>query len=408
METSMGVEVRAEPQQTLPWPSLLVLGAVTFVVVTGEMLPTAVLPQMSADLGVTQARTGLLVSMWAATVVVASFPLVQATARWDRRRVVVGAMVVFAAASVLTGLSGTFAAAVASRLLGAAVCGLLWATVNAHTAAIVSERLLARAVAVVLSGATLGIVLGVPAANLAARALDWRAAFLAVGVAGAVVALAVRLVVVRERATEARLPARAVHGRADPALRAVLTVAALSGLVLVGHLAVYTFIATLLGPTGARVPGGVSGLLLLFGVVSAAAVLVVGRIGDRRPEVALAVTAVAIAAALAAVGSLGTHPALDVLVVAVWGFSTGALPPLAQTMIMRLGGQRLRRTAGTVVPVTFNLGIAVGAGLGSAVVGEVGTAWLPGPAAAVVAVAAVGLVVSARRPQTRSASPMAG
>jgi predicted MFS family arabinose efflux permease len=402
MKTSMDVEVQAERQETLPWPSLLVLGAVTFVVVTGEMLPTAVLPHMSADLGVPEARTGLLVSIWAATVVVASFPLVAATARWNRRDVLVGALLVFGAASAVTATADTFAVALAGRLLGAAVTGLLWSTVNAHAAAIVSERLLARAVAVVLSGATLGIVLGVPAANLAAQALDWRAAFLAVGVAGAVVALAVRLVVVQERTPEARPSARPADGRADPALRAVLTVAALSGLVLVGHFAVYTFIATLLGPTGARVPGGVSGLLLLFGAVSAAAVLVVGRIGDRRPEVALAVTAVTIAAALAAVASLGAHPVLDVVVVAVWGFSTGALPPLAQTMIMRLGGPRLRRTAGTVVPVTFNLGIAVGAGLGSAVVGEVGTGWLPGPAAAVVAVAAAGLAVSARRPQARS------
>src|SRR4051794_26285822 len=78
----------------LPWPSLVVLGGATFVMVTGEMLPTAVLPQMSADLGVTQARTGLLVSLWATTVVLTTFPLVRLTRRWERRTVVAGALVV--------------------------------------------------------------------------------------------------------------------------------------------------------------------------------------------------------------------------------------------------------------------------------------------------------------------------
>ena len=131
------------PSDGLPWPSLTVLGGATFVMVTGEMLPTAVLPQMSADLGVTQARTGLLVSLWALTVVVATFPLVRLTRRWDRRSVVAGALVVFAAASALTAVAPTYEAAVAGRLLGAAVCGLLWATVNAHVADIVPSRTLA-------------------------------------------------------------------------------------------------------------------------------------------------------------------------------------------------------------------------------------------------------------------------
>ncbi|HVK26795.1 MAG TPA: hypothetical protein VM575_00525, partial [Nocardioides sp.] len=58
----------------LPWPALLVLGGATLVMVTGEMLPTAVLAPMSAGLGVTDSAAGLLVSIWAAVVVVASFP----------------------------------------------------------------------------------------------------------------------------------------------------------------------------------------------------------------------------------------------------------------------------------------------------------------------------------------------
>ena len=42
------VDATARPTSRLPWPSLLVLGAATFVMVTAEMVPTAVLPEMSA------------------------------------------------------------------------------------------------------------------------------------------------------------------------------------------------------------------------------------------------------------------------------------------------------------------------------------------------------------------------
>src|SRR5690606_22768755 len=52
-------------EERLPWPALLVLGSATLVMVPGEMLPTAVLGAMSAGLGVTEASTGMLVSLWA-------------------------------------------------------------------------------------------------------------------------------------------------------------------------------------------------------------------------------------------------------------------------------------------------------------------------------------------------------
>ncbi|NKY40500.1 MFS transporter, partial [Cellulomonas septica] len=179
----------------LPWPSLLVLGGATFVMVTGEMLPTAVLPAMSADLDVPQARTGLLVSLWALTVVVATFPLVRLTARFDRRTVVAGALVVFAVSAVLTALAPTYTVAVGARVAGAAATGLLWAAVNTHTADLVHPSHLARAVAVVLGGATLGTVLGTPLASVVAQAWDWRGAFVALAVLALVAAVLVRVVV---------------------------------------------------------------------------------------------------------------------------------------------------------------------------------------------------------------------
>jgi len=302
MKTSTAIEFPLRP--------LLVLGGATFVIVTGEMLPTAVLPHMSADLGVPEARTGLLVSLWAATVAVGSFPLVRLTARWERRRVVVGALAAFAASTALTAVAGTFAQALAARLLGAAACGLLWATVNAHTAALVSERLLARAVTVVIGGATLGTVLGVPAANLVARTLDWRAAFGAVAVAGVVAAAAVALVVPDppdDAAPDDAPPGDPERPTAPPApagrarLHDVMALAAVIGLALVGHFAVYTFVTTVFERSASALPGGMSGLLLLFGAVSATAVLLVGWLGDARPGAALVLAIGGTAASLAAV-----------------------------------------------------------------------------------------------------------
>lgn len=394
------------PADVLPWPSLLVLGAGTLLMVTAEMLPTAVLEQMSTGLGVAESSTGMLVSVWAAVVVVLSFPLVRLTRGRDRRAVIAGGLAVLALSSALTALAPTFQLAVGARILGAAAVGMLWATTNAHVADLVSDRLLGRAVAVVLGGATLGMVVGTPLARLVADAAGWRAAFGALAVLGVLGAVAVRLVVAR-----AAVPAAAAGSTGSttdgaepgpgtqaprPGTGPLLSVTGLVALVLVGHYGAYTYITRLTEAPAEAVPGGMSALLLVFGLASAVGVALAGRFGNRTAP-ALVVSVAATALTVAALGVVDVHPAVGIAVVVAWGVVSGGMPPFAQTLILRLAGPERRSFAGALIPVLFNGGIAVGAALASLVVAGSGVTALPLLAALVVAAAAIGLALSLRR-----------
>ncbi len=400
--TDLSSDARQLPSRhdRLPWPSLLVLGAATFVMVSAEMLPTAVLAPMSAGLGVPESSTAQLVSVWAAVVVLASFPLVRLTRGRDRRAVIAVGMATVAASSALTAAAPTFPVAVAGRSLGAMAVGLLWASVNAHVADLVSDRQLGPAVSVVLGGATLGLVIGTPLARLFADLAGWRTAFLMGAGVGLAVAGLVRLVVARPDGS-VRAPAEANrNGRGSP--RPMLVVTGLVAVVLVGHYGAYTFITRLAESAASALPGGISALLLVFGIASALGVAVAGRAGERT-AVALAVSAALTAGSLLALTFAGISPAVGLVVVALWGTASGALPPLAQTSILRLAGPAHRAIAGALIPVLFNGGIAVGAALAAVLVARAGVAALPIPASAVVAVATLGLVASvhASRPGRR-------
>jgi DHA1 family inner membrane transport protein len=387
--------LRSQPVDRLPWPTLLVLGAATLVMVTSEMLPTAVLTPMSVGLGVSEARTARLVSIWAAVVVIASFPLVALTRRFDRRTVVAVAMLGLAGSSALTAMAPSYGAAIGARLVGAMAVGLLWATVNAHVADLVSDRLLGPAIAVVLGGATLGMVVGTPVARLLADLAGWRTAFFALSAVGAVIALLVRTVVA-SAPTTSRGPDSGDSGTRP--LRPVVVTTALVGLLLVGHYGAYTFITRLAEAPALLVPGRVSGLLLAFGLASALGVWLAGRVEGGTAS-ALVVSAALTAAAVLGLALAGEHPRVGLGVVLVWGVVSGALPPLAQTEIFRLAGPEHRSTAGAMIPVVFNGGIAVGAALAAQVVAQSGVEALPSPAALVVAASALGLagVAVARR-----------
>src|SRR3954469_5011842 len=74
---------------SFPWVGLLTLAGAIFVSVTSEFLPTGLLPDMAHDLGVSVGTTGLLVTVFAVSVVAATTPLTTLTRRYSRKRLVV-------------------------------------------------------------------------------------------------------------------------------------------------------------------------------------------------------------------------------------------------------------------------------------------------------------------------------
>ena len=132
---------------------------------------------------------------------------------------------------------------------------------------------------------------------------------------------------------------------------------------------------------------GISALLLVFGLASAAGVALAGRATRAH---ALVIAAAVTAAAVAAM-ALADRAWLGLAVVVVWGVASGALPPLAQTGILRAAGTQHRDLAATLIPVVFNGGIAVGATLAAGLVRAGGIGALPLAAAAVVTAGTLGL-----------------
>ena len=380
----------------MPWAALLTMALTTFIVVSGEMMPAAVLPALAADLGVSLPSAGLLVSGWAAMVVVATFPLTRLTARLPRPVVVAWALTVFALATLATAFASTYAVAMGSRLIAAGATGLLWATVNAHAAAIVRPQRIARAAAVVLFGGMLGTVAAIPAASALAGAFGWRVPFAGLGALALVGAGAVA-VVLRPQPGGGGGQEGTTRETGPSMLWGLVLVAALGSLVMAGHFAAFTFVAELLLPS--VVPAAV--LLLVFGLAGAAGVALVGITSDRYPGGVPALVALAMAGGLIALPGLGRGPAFDVVVMVGWGTVAGAVGPALQAALMRMAGPGHLRIAGALMPVAMNLGIALGAAAGSGVIHRWSLGLLPPLAATPALIAAMGLLVVGWRARRR-------
>ena len=373
----------------LPWPGLLVLAAGVFLSVTTEMLPTGLLPEMSEGLGVAEPYVGLLVSVFAFTVVVTAAPLTALTSRMPRRGLLVAVMIALGLSTLASAVVPEYWMLIAVRLVGGVAHGLFWALVAAYTSRLVPPRLIGRAVSVVLGGGTLALIAGVPLSTVLGQLMGWRPLFAVVGGLTLVGALLVRRML---PAIAGRSDASARGLRAgDPALVPVLVVCAITAATMLGQYAVFTYVAPIITDVVGLETGAVGPLLFVYGVTGAVGLVVAGSPLARHSTAAIVVAMVFAAMALIALGSpIGTVPSL--IAFGVWGLAFGAIPPLLQTRLLRAAPSEHRDAASALYTTAFNVGIGGGALVGAVVFGTLGVDALPFLYAALLAVIALALV----------------
>ncbi|QEO15265.1 MFS transporter [Agromyces intestinalis] len=421
---SVTESARAGQRTTMPWPALLTLAAAVFLSITLELLPTGLLPEMAAGLGVGESAIGLTVSVFALTVVLTSAPLVALTARVPRRLLLVIVLTVLAVSTIATALAPTYWLLVAVRFAGGLAHGVFWSIVAAEASRLVPDRLIARAVAIVIGGGTLAIVLGVPGATVLGQAFGWRVAFAVVGGLTLAGALAVRVALpkragsgaaaadVSQRgdradastapststdatAATAPHPTAARFRRNDPALGAVLVVCAVTALTMLGQYAVFTYIAPILTDLIGVGASAVGPLLFVYGAAGAVGLVISGSPLARRATAALLVSMAVIAVALAAIALVPTQAA-GIAALAAWGLAFGALPALLQVRLLRAAPASHRDAASALYTTGFNAGIGGGALIGAVVFDRVGVGALPWVYVVLLVAAAMVLVIGRR------------
>lgn len=381
---------------------LLVLAGAIFVSVSSEFLPTGLLPDIAADLDVSESRVGLLITVFAFTVVLSAAPLTLLTRRYSRKGLLVALLAVFAVSNVLAAIAPNYEMLAATRVLGGLAHGLFWAVAGPYVSLLVAPRQLARAVSVTTAGGTLAFILGVPFTAAIGHAIGWRWAF--VTMAALVVVFAV-LTVVSLPAVDHRVPKREVQTtdtgsiiavKRDRSIVAVAIVAVTVLLVATGHNLFYTYIAPWSISIAGVADDYVSLLLLFFGLGGALGLLAAGVFGDRFPRFTLNLMlgTLVIAVILTALFARGLVPAI--LIMMLWSAAFGGLPALFQTRALHAASARIRDLTGAIVTTAFNIAIGLGALLGGVVLDELGMAVVPYVAAAIVAAGAVWVLVTDR------------
>ncbi len=363
--------------------------------VTSEFLPTGLLPDMARELNVSESRIGLLVTIFAGTVVLSTTPLAALTRRYSRKYLVVAVLLVVATGNIIAALAPSYEVLVGARVIGGLAHGLFWAVVGAYSAHLVPKHQIGRAVAITSGGGTAAFVLGVPLGTALGHALGWRLAFTVIGVIVLVLAALVLrfLPAVDHRVTlktgEIPLP---LHK--DRSIPAVIILCLIIVTIMLGHNLFYTYVAPWLIHVGGFPEDSIAILLFLFGGAGALGLVLAGLVSDRYPRAGLILATTLVMLSVFVLALFSSSSVVVIVALVVWGVAFGGLPAMLQTRMLHAASARLRDLAAALFTTSFNLAIGLGALLGGILLDQIDLSVLPFVDVAILCVGIVLMILT--------------
>ena len=369
-------------------PPLLARAAGAFGIGVTEFAPMGLLPVIAADLGVSIPAAGLLISAYALGVVLGAPLMILTTGRVPRRTLLIGLAAIFTVGNLLSAVAADYGMLLAARLVTSLNHGAFFGVGSIVAAGLVAPNRRAAAVAAMFMGLTVANIVGVPLATWVGEMLGWRASFWGVAGLGLAVMAALAATLPRTPApTGGNLLAELrVLGRGPVLAALALTVIGSSAMFTV-----FTYIAPILREETHASTGFVTAMLVVYGVGLTAGNWLGGRFADRSVDRTLIVTLAGLTLVLTAFALAMPYAAPSAVLIFLWGVASFALVPPLQVRVMSAAAAA-PDLASSINIGAFNLGNAVGAALGGAVIA--GGLGLPAVALAGAGAALSGLVLT--------------
>ncbi|WP_432056517.1 MFS transporter [Streptomyces sp. bgisy022] len=344
--------------------ALLALAIGAFGIGTTEFVIMGLLPEVAGDFGVSVPTAGLLVTGYALGVVFGAPLMTVLGTRVSRKRMLMLLMGLFVVGNVVSALAPSFGLMLTGRVVASLAHGAFFGIGSVVAADLVAPDRKAGAIALMFTGLTVANVVGVPLGTLVGQSLGWRVTFGIVAALG-VIGLAGIAVLVPEVSRPEGVRLR--HELAAFKNVQVLLAMAMTVLGFGGVFAAITYIAPMMTHVAGFAAGSVTWLLVLFGLGMVGGNLLGGRFADRALMPMLYVSLGALAVVLALFAVTAHHKvasAVTITLIGALGFAT--VPPLQKRVLDQAKGAPTLASAVNIG--AFNLGNALAAWLGGAVI----------------------------------------
>ncbi|WP_353141452.1 MFS transporter [Acinetobacter pragensis] len=342
---------------------LLALAVGAFAIGTTEFSPMGFLPEIANDLQVSIAQAGLLISAYAVGVMIGAPLMTLWFSRYSKRKALILLMAIFTLGNLLSALAPSYLGLIGSRIITSLNHGAFFGLGSVVAASVVPKDKQASAVAMMFMGLTIANIGGVPLATYVGQHVGWRTSFIAISVLGIVTMLALwKALPQGEPSAKPNVKAELKVLTRLPVVLALLTTVMSAGAMFT----LYTYIAPSLKTFMQASPELITFMLVLIGVGFSIGNHLGGKLADYSLEKTLIGFLALLMIMMLLFPLLAQTAAGAAIALVIWGAAAFAVVPPLQMRVMSLAHEA-PGLASSVNIGAFNLGNAVGAAAGAAV-----------------------------------------
>ena len=347
------------------WLPLIGLTFAVFVFNTSEFMPIGLLTDIATDLNISEARAGLLISVYAWVVAIMSLPLMIMVSKMELKRLLLSIIALFVVSHVASAFAEGYYTLMLSRIGVACSHAIFWSIAPPLAVRTVPDGKRALGLSTIATGSSVAMVVGLPLGRVVGLYVGWRMTFLSIAIISALIFIFIAVVFPklqsRGKFAFKQLPAL-LHNRV------LVGVFIMSVLFATAHYTGYSYIEPFLGKVASMSPDVVTLVLIVFGASGMLGSISFSKyyMANRRRFMLVMTLGPALCLLLLQVAAASL---LSVVVVCImWGAMATAFNIAFQDNTIRFAPENATSIAMSIFSGIFNLGSGSGAYVGGLVV----------------------------------------
>lgn len=339
-----------------------------FIFNTTEFVPVAMLSDIATSFDMQTADTGLMMTVYAWTVLIVSLPAMLLTGEMERKNLLIKLFIIFIIGHILSVIAWNFWILLIARVCIAIAHSVFWSITASLVMRIAPKDKKTQALGMLAIGTSLATILGLPIGRIIGQLVGWRVTF---GII-ALLAFFIMLLIIQLLPKLPSKNAGSIASLPILAKRPLLIGLYISTMLIVAaHFTAYTYIEPFMIEIGHLDPNFATFVLLIFGISGILASLLFNRLHRFGPT-KFVVVAMGLQSLSLLLLLLSTEYIITMLTLSfLWGIGVGCIGLALQIRVLRLAPDATD-VATAIYSGIYNAGIGTGALFGNLVATHIG------------------------------------